>query len=362
MNIKKIVFFGFLVVFMYGCGNDTSTDNSNTGAGNTLTAFSLGSNSGALDVNSSTIEAVWANATALTVSVSPIGESFVGDPGSFNVSLKAVTTTQDIYFLSEYEDATDNTLRQPLKYNGGTVTDPTKWSHEVDSYDDGFSLVFQHTPGTSGAKTFSSDGCQMLCHTAKTAQWDPGMFSESAGRYDMWYWNAGKSNGCGVADDKICIGSPNFEMQKDDINEENYLYNVIDFAPGFTPYLVAGASNLGLDKKYFIAQSDSKDFLASTSKNPATGSAWKSGDLVPSYYLSSTNPHNSGDYFDVAAKGYRSGSKWIVKFQRKLNTGSAELDIPFTLGNEYFFSFAVHNNNKPSNHYGAATKMFKLKL
>lgn len=359
--MKNILIFGILALIGFGCGSDTTVEN-DSGDGKTLRAFSLTSSADALDVNSSAIEPVWANATPLSVSVSPMGENFDGDPNSFTVTLKAIATNQDIYFLAEYEDASENILRTPLQYNGGVVTEPTNWSHQLNSYDDGFSLLFEQTPGTSGAKSFASDGCQMLCHTTRTAQWNAGMFSESAGRYDIWYWNAGKSNGCGVADDKMSIGSPNYEIQKDDLNAENYLNNVIDFAPGFTPYLVAGPSNLGLDKHYFIAESDAKDFTTSSTMNPATGNPWKAGDLVPGYYLSSTNPNNSSDYFDVASKGHRIGNKWVVKFKRKLSTSSAGLDIQFTAGNEYYFSFAVHNNNKPSNHYGDAAKRFILQL
>jgi hypothetical protein len=201
----------------------------------------------------------------------------------------------------------------------------------------------------------------MLCHTTTTSQWTKGMFSESDGNYDLWYWHAGKGNGSGYADDKMSIGLPNFDIESDDGNAEIYHNNVIDDNPGFEPYLVAGGTNRGLDKRYFIAEETKQTFANGVSTNPATNKAWAAGDIVPAFSLSKPlDPSN--DYFDVHAKGYYANGKWTVKFQRKLNTGTSPLDTQFASGNEYLFSFAIHNNNAPGDHYGVANKSFKLKI
>src|SRR6185369_3436068 len=104
-----------------------------------------------------------------------------------------------------------NILTQPLLFKGGDPQDPLNWTRETSMYDDGVSLIFEMTQGTNGAKTFSSDGCAMLCHASEKDFGGgliapPGMYSESIGRYDLWYWHAGKSNGCEYADDEISIG------------------------------------------------------------------------------------------------------------------------------------------------------------
>lgn len=354
MNIfPKILLAVAFPLFIIACSKDNSTTPPDTSP--TLTAQVVASAS-APDVNSSVIESVWASSTAMAVSVSPMGKSFTGDPSSFQVSLKAIRTDQDVYFLAEYDDATQDMLRQPVKFKGGNFFDMKNWSFEKNTYDDGFSLLFERDPGTSGAKTFNADGCAMLCHETRTIDWDPGMFSESAGRYDVWYWNAGKSNGCGLANDGEAIGSPNFQMVKDAPSDEIYLYNVIDSFP----YLIAGGNNLGLDAKYFIAEATAQTFDATATQNPSTNSAWKAGDRVPGYYIKAENGLSS--YYDVKARGYYSGGKWHVKFKRTLNRTGDELDVTFIPGNEYGFSFAVHNHNSPGNHYGVADKKFTLKL
>ncbi len=357
---KLICLITLSCLAIIGC-KDSATTTPTTDNSTTLVATVIASAS-APDVNSATIESAWDGAAPITVSVSPIGTPFTGDVTPFSVSIKAVRTDQDIYFLAEYDDASQDMLRQPLKFNGGNFSDEKNWSFEDKTYDDGFSFIFERDPGTSGAKTFGANGCTMLCHETKTAKWDAGMFPESEGRYDLWYWNAGKSNGCGFADDKACLGNPNFGIVVDEPNKDIYGFNVIDFSPGFLPFYIAGGTNGGLDKRYFITESSAVAFGAPTSKDPSTGDIWKAGALVPGYTIKPYSALDPSSYYDVKSKGYYSGGKWHVKFKRKLNTNQDELDVTFAPGNSYGFSFAVHNHNAPGNHYGVADKMFTLKL
>jgi hypothetical protein len=337
--------------------NPTVTDTSTT-----LTALALPSGTTAPDYNSQTVEAIWSTAAPLAVTASAIGDNFTGT--SFPVTVKSVVSGQNIYFLVQYADASANLLSQPLHFHGGDAKDPANWTVDKTTYEDGVSLIFEDpaNQGKTGTKTFASDGCTMLCHTASTVDWTKGMFAENSGRYDLWYWHAGKGNASGYADDKISIGSPQYGIVKDDDNAEIYHYNVIDDNPGYEPFLVAGGTNRNLDKRYFIAEETAANFSNGVSKNPATNSAWVADDVVPSFAIA--QPYDpSNDYFDVHAKGYYSNGTWTVKFQRKLNTGGANnLDTQFANGNEYLFSFAIHNNNAPGNHFGAANKVFKLKL
>ena len=364
MNAFLKTFFALVVTasfFLVGCSTKENPSTPPPDTGTTLTTHVVTS-SLAPDVNNPAIESVWSSAEEMRVTVSPMGKNFSGDPSPFSVSLKAIRTDQDIYFLAEYDDATQDMLRQPVKFNGGNFSDENNWSWEKETYDDGFSFLFEIAPGVSGAKTFGANGCTMLCHETKTVQFDPGMFSESAGRYDLWYWNAGRSNGCGLADDKACLGSPGFGIIVDEPNKDNYLFNVISYSPGYLPFYIAGMMNSGLDKNYFIAESDYQLFSSTLSNNPASGSPWKAGDRVPGYYLKTISPNNPSGYYDVKSMGYYSGGKWHIKFKRKLNTNDSELDVTFAPGNEYGFSFAAHNHNKPGNHYGMAEKKFTLKL
>ena len=345
--------------------NPTNTTPITTDTSTTLSAFKLVSDADAPNFNSSTIEPIWSSATPLAVTASAIGENFSGS--SFPVTIRSVVSSQNIYFLVQYDDADENYFRQPLHFHGGDPKTPTNWDIDATTYDDGVSLIFEIIAGNTGSKTFPADGCTMLCHTT-TKNFGggliapPGMYSESVGRYDLWYSHAGKSSGSGFADDNVSIGIPNYQIKRDDDNNtEIYLNNVIDDNPGKEPFHVASGTNRNLNKQFFIAQESAQPFSNGMPINPATNKVWAADDIVPSYELAMpSDPTN--DYFDVQAKGFYSGGKWTVKFKRKLNTGNTDNDVQFVSGNEYPFSFAVHNNNAPGNHYGAANKSFKLKL
>lgn len=358
-SLFSLIAIALFCVSLISCSTkDDPTGGNGADTSSTLSVFKLASDGDAPDYNSSTVESIWNSATPLTLTASAMG--FSGS--SFPVTIKSVVSSQNIYFLVQYDDATENNFQQPLHFHGGDPMTPTNWTVDPTTYDDGVSLIFESEPGTSGAKTFTADGCTMLCHTTTTGQWDKGMFSESTGRYDLWYWHAGKGNGTGYADDEMSVGNPNFGILKDDGNAEIYLNNVIDYAPnpGFQPDKVAGGTNRNLDKRYFIANESAQMFANGVTNNPATGKAWSADDIVSAFtHTLPSDPSN--DFLDVHSKGFYSGVKWTVKFQRKLNTGST-LDAQFINGNEYPFSFAIHNNNAPGNHYGVANKSFKLKL
>ena len=229
----------FAASTLVSCSSKDNPSNSNptvADTSTTLTALILPSGTTAPDYNSQTIEPIWGTAAPLTITASAIGDNFSGS--SFPVTIKSVVSAQNIYFLVQYADAAPNLLSQPLHFHGGDPQVSSNWTIDKTTYEDGVSLIFEDpaNQGKSGMKTFTSDGCTMLCHTTTTAQWTKGMFAENAGRYDLWYWHAGKGNGSGYADDKISIGNPNFGIIKDDDNAENYHYNVIDDNPGVCPF------------------------------------------------------------------------------------------------------------------------------
>jgi hypothetical protein len=356
---------GVMCLFtLISCSNKDNPSANGTITGSTLQAFKLTNNADAPDYSSSTVEPIWNSAEALSVSASPIGDNFSGSTTPIEATIRSLVSSDNIYFLIQYADADENLLAQPLLFKGGDPQDPINWTQEITAYDDGISLIFEMVAGSTGTKTFSSDGCAMLCHSSEKDFGGglivpPSMYTESAGRYDLWHWHAAKSNGCEYADDKISIGIPNYGIKADDENAEIYDNNVISYHPGYVPSLVAGGSNRNLNKQLFIAEETAQNF-SNVSKNPATGSTWKANDRVPSSSLASADPSN--DNFDIHAKGFYSGGKWTVKFQRKLTEGNANNDIRFAHGNEYLFSLAIHNNNSPGNHYGAENKVFKLKI
>jgi hypothetical protein len=354
-HITAYVLSMFSALLIIGC--KTATTPSDSGSGTTLTAIKI-ADTDAPDINSASMESCWNNTSGiLTINPEKIGDNFSGSNTS-HISIQSVVTSQNIYFLVQYDDPEADYLDQPLHFTGGNPTMPSNWILDSSAHDDGVSFIFEQpaSPGTSGSKTFSANGCTMLCHTETSAN-GAGMYSENNGRYDVWFWHAGKGNGCGLADDEISIGNPVFGMNPDDVNSENYQNNILEENPGFLPFYIAGGTNNDLDKRYFVAEETAVRFGA---VNPLTNSAWVAGDRVPPYRVA--QPVGSSDYYDVKARGFWSAGKWKVKFQRKLNDGNIGNDVQFASGNTYLFSFAVHNNTPKGNHYGTANQSFTLKL
>ncbi|HYM19612.1 MAG TPA: ethylbenzene dehydrogenase-related protein [Candidatus Kapabacteria bacterium] len=355
ISVVLLIVAAMSVAGIISCSK-TTTGPGTPASGATLNVLLISAGD-APDVNSSNIEAVWQNATALTVNASKIGTDTAGVARSFPISIKSLVSGTDIYFMVQYADPTEDYLKMPLKFNGGDAADPARWQKQ-SVYDDGVSFAFEQVPGKSGNLTFTSNGCAMLCHTPTTPN-GPGMYSDDSGQYDVWYWHSGKSNGCGYADDDISEGNPVYQLLSDDASVENYQNNADDFTGGSIPAKIAGGNNQQLDKRYFVEFETGQAFTGKE-KNPATGSPWAAGDRVPGYTIA--NPTPSNDYFDVQARGYWSNGMWTVKFHRKLNTGVDHLDTQFAHGKSYLFSVAVHDATPPDVHYGDANSSFTLAI
>lgn len=346
-------------VLLASCSSKDSPTTTTTTDPTSLQAFKVTNPGDLPSVNTSTIEPIWQSATSLTLTASKMGANFSGSDRTFTVDVKSIVSDNDIYFLVQYDDPTEDYLRTPLAFLGGDPKDPTRWT-KLKAYDDGVSLIFEMTPGKSGAMTFGDNGCAMLCHTSATGSASAGMYSEDTGKYDLWYWHSGKSNGSGVADDDAVLGDPNFGILSDDNNAENYQNNILDGpTSGYTPYKVAGGNNRNLSKSDFVANETAVIFASNNTINPTTGAAWKSGDRIPGFTIANPTP-TSSDYFDVQSKGYWANGKWVVKFHRKLITNTSGSDVALVSGRQYLFSLAIHDNNSPDNHYGASQKAFKL--
>ncbi|MBS1902534.1 MAG: hypothetical protein JSS75_02395 [Bacteroidetes bacterium] len=359
-HIRALVVLTFALLIA-GCSkSSTSPNEGGSSDGVTLIPAKI-STAQEPNVDASSVEDVWANASALTVSASPMsgGVNFVGANRTFPVTIKSLVSDQRIFFLVQYSDPSEDYLRTPIAFTGGNPADSTNWQ-TTPAYDDGVSFFFEMVPGTSdgGLQSFKANGCAALCHTTNGG-WGPGMFAEDSGMYDVWYWHSGKSNGDGYAEDNTSQGDPTFGIVKDDANADDYRNNTLKFDSGYFPQRVAGGNNQQLDMLRFLAEETAAKFDP-RKPNPATGTAWASGDRVPAYTIGNPTPGN--DYFDVHSRGYYSNGQWTVKFSRDRVPQQFHQDVAFTSGKKYLFSFAIHDATPANNHYGAANKSFTLAI
>lgn len=121
------------------------------------------------------VDVVWKNAVKLQVTPTvpnPGNATFAGYIGdSYNVTLQALYTTDSIYFLAQWNDATRSLLNTPVAYNATTKL----WSRQSNNYafDNNGNITtipfnedkfgFQWNIGNS-VVAFASQSCYATCH------------------------------------------------------------------------------------------------------------------------------------------------------------------------------------------------------
>jgi hypothetical protein len=312
--------------------------------------------------SSAMVEPIWNTASTLTAYATSTGGATC-DGSTIPVVIRSVYSQNNIFFLVQYADATNDVLESPLKFLGGDFSSGADWALDNTTHDDGFSMMFEIQPATSGTQTFISNGCAVACHTAQGESWNPGMFAENDGRFDLWYWRASNSNASELAEDLVSVGSPNFSMHLDDPNAPIVQSNINSSTP-YLPLFTVGGDNSGIDKGRYISAKTMDAY--GNIFNVVTGKPWAAGDEVPSTTIAQIDPQKENDSWDVKSQGFWSNGKWTVKFKRSLQTasssGTAPNDIAFAPGIRYPFSFAVHNHNAPGDHYGVSSHAFTLLL
>jgi len=244
-------------------------------------------------IDGSAADGVWSAATPLTVRMQPISVPNNTLTGTFDVQVRAVHTTTDVYFLVSYPDAVADETPSALMFNGGDPTQPSNWKNQLNGQD-GFAFMWDMmrggTSAADGGGKFSDSSyvCTAACHTATTpGNQESGMYPLS-GAVDLWYWMAGTTNPQGYADDQYAVGvdpgNPTEERRARDQEEEFFSYPIFSVANPDFPDNMAGGTNNGLDKKRFMWYPSAVSFDG-TKNNPATGSAWAAGDIVPGWGL-----------------------------------------------------------------------------
>ncbi len=302
-------------------------------------------------VDGSDADAAWSSAVPLNLTLVQLEPT--KPQGTMKAKIWSVNDGQNVYFLVEVEDPTQDDIPNKFEFKGGDPSSDSNWElHENGQ--DGLGFIFPisaNVHGDSPEDTFDKAGCLVSCHVPlETIHYESGHFP-TVGKIDMWYWKAGTTNPQGKADDYFAVGSdgPTDTKNRRQGDMAGRTFSDPNFpAPGagqILPVSVPGGDNNGFDKSKFIWDQSAVSFDPAN-PNPITGSAWASGDIVPGWKIrEQSNPFSGRG--DVEAKGVFSNGKWIIELKRAFNTFSdSDDDIVLSSGSVIPFSFAYFNNTR----------------
>ena len=199
----------------------------------------------------------WAAIKGITVPL-------IGNGGVSSVSLKAAVDGEMIYLLAVWDDATEDKLFMPFKWDQAS-----KSYRQTRNVEDRFVITLR----ISG--DFSAD-----------------MVDGSAFEADTWHWMAARSNPAGIAHDKYWRIAP-------------------------TPFPRAKAiRNMKGQAIFILRESDEGGPLDTPVKY-----ASRKDDVMPSYML---NTNLRGSILDIKAKGVWRDGRWYLEMARKLDTGNRD--------------------------------------
>ncbi len=282
-------------------------------------------------------DAAWSKAP--TLSVKPSGGQNFKD-GSTSATLKAVYTSDTIYFLLQYEDPTMSLRRSPfVKQPDGTwkkLADPDdKGGDNNKYYEDKFAMIWNINNSIKG---FDSAGCFATCHAGEPNKPFGNKYTASAGEIgDIWHWKSVRTGvSVGQLDDQYVDDTrwdkdkaPDAGRKSDDKTSGGYVDIALkDAKPEF------------MNKDAKPANKGGTYWLKDTDKVAFDDSKFVAGDEVASILVAPF----TGDRGDITAASAWKDGKWTIAFSRKLTTGS-KTDVQFnSLDGTYTFGIALFDN------------------
>lgn len=226
--------------------------------------------------------------------------SYLGQPDRVKtVLLKAGIFGENVYFYSEWEDSSEDTLHKPH------VWDQDKQKYvEGPQREDRFALEF-----------------------AMSGDYDANWFSGKEFKADMWNWKAGRTNPINISHDKMTIISRQAlpEAYRGVLADGSVIYIQRPNDSAEEPYQT---------KRYFKKQQD-----------------------LMLKYIPREKLAKGVD--DVKAKGIWKAGKWHLEQSRELDTHQVD-DIHFILGTSVKGAIAVFDHDDNERHFISKTLLFKF--
>jgi hypothetical protein len=277
-----------------------------------------------------TLKPIWEQAKPLSVNLAG-GRNLEG--GKTTVNLRALYTTDMIYFLVQYKDPTLSVRRSPwVKQADGSwlkLKDPNdKGGDNNVHYEDKISMQW-----AIKAPAFEKTGCMSGCHVGEGKPYG-NKYTPAGELTDLWHWKGVRTGPVGQVDDQYVDAtrydkekSPRAGRKDDPKTGGGYVDNVSDDKKG-PKFALKG--NVPAPP-YWILDAE---------KEPFDDSKYKAGDEVPGIVIAPF----TGDRGDLAAASTWKDGRWTIEIARQLVTGS-EFDVQFNdLRKKYAFGIAVFDN------------------
>ena len=280
-------------------------------------------------------DAAWRTAPPLTLKVSG-GRNF-GGSGETTVTMKSVTSGDDIYFLIQYADPTESLRRGPYQKQADGSWKKLKDAADKGGddnvyYEDKWSIIWNVNDSIAG---FNDRGCFVLCHAGEPGKPFGNKYTAKAGELgDMWHHKGSRSGVFGQVDDQY-VDDTRFDAQKapnagrkGDPGGPDYKgFNLVNGKPE----LMARSGKPGnAGGTFYIRDGEQVPFV----------DTFKAGDELPSYFVYRL----LGDRGDIKVAYKWANGTYTFEVQRKLVTGS-KYDVQFdATGKPYYFGFAAFDN------------------
>jgi hypothetical protein len=278
----------------------------------------------------------WAKAPELKVKLN--GGKNLAD-GSTVASLKAVYTSDTVYFLLNYADPTQSVRRSPyIKQADGSWTklkDPDdKGGDNNKYYEDKFAFIWNINDSIKG---FKKQGCFALCHENEAPKPYGNKYTESEGEIgDVWHMKSIRGGYIGQTDDQY-VDHTRFDKDK---SPEAGRKSDPKAGGGYADVKLVNGKPEFMSKDAKPANKGGTYYVRAEDKVAFDDSKFVAGDEVASIVVEKF----TGDRGDIATTlGYKDGAYTAV-LSRKLLTGG-KTDVQFTdLGADYQFGVAVFDN------------------
>lgn len=215
-------------------------------------------------------DAVWHQADAIVTR---------DEVGAIDVTIKAVHTNQQVYFLIQFPDPDESRLHKPWIWN------PAKGMYDMGP---------------------EREDCFILKWATDKRTTDLSVHADDTYAADIWFWKANRTDPVGYADDK---------WQKLLAVQEAKTMSVVS-KTGKTMYLMR-KGDAGKPAYYSVIQLE------------------KMADTVPQFSYQEPEDNRA----DVRAKGIWNDGQWTIEFARALHTDHAD-DVQFDTAETYLFGIS----------------------